>query len=72
MTTKNQYESIDVNDKKDKFNAYHPDITSTGWKNAEVIANNLYNIIGNKNADDLDETKIKNLFLILRTLSVIL
>ena len=53
-----KYASIDKNHKS-KFNAYHPDYNSEGWKNAKRLAAILYAQIGEANADDVDEEKVR-------------
>ena len=52
------YTSIKYN-RNGVFNAYHPDYDSEGWENAKRLAAVLYSQVGESNADDLDEEKIR-------------
>lgn len=49
-----QFESINVND-PNQYNAYHPDYNSDGWKNAVILAETLYALIGDCDAAEFDE-----------------
>lgn len=53
-----QYESIDIND-GNTYNAYHPDYNSDGWKNATLIAQNVYTLVGDNIAEDTDENNVR-------------
>lgn len=52
------YESIDINE-ENEYNAYHPNYKSEAWKNAKLLAAILYSQIGEANADDVDEEKVR-------------
>lgn len=53
------YESINQND-DNVYNAYHPDYDSDGWKNAMIIAENVYDLIGDSNASDTSENHVRD------------
>ena len=55
---KGGYESIDINN-ENKYNAYHPNYDSEAWENAKLLAAILYSQVGEANADDVDEEKVR-------------
>lgn len=55
---KGGYESIDINN-ENKYNAYHPNYDSEAWENAKLLASILYSQVGEANADDVNEEKVR-------------
>jgi hypothetical protein len=53
-----KYGLVDINEGH-KYNAYHLDYDSEAWENAKLLAAILYSQVGEANADDVDEEKVR-------------